>query len=414
MNRIIIAVAVALIATFALTRNRKPDQNQNKDTMKPDTTDQYGYNVNFLKKHVRVVELRNGSALVALVPAWQGRVMTSSAEGEPGFSFGWINRNLISAGKILPHINAFGGEERMWLGPEGGQFSIFFKKGDPFVYDKWQTPAFIDTDTWDVTGQSESTVTFSHKVTIENYSGTQFNLGLERKVALLTPGELLSQAGINAQGLNAVAYRSENKLVNLGEREWEKETGLLSIWMLGMFNPSPSVVIAAPFKAGDESALGVPVNDNYFGKISTERLRIKGNVAFFRADGKSRGKIGIPPLRATGTMGSYDARNNILTLLVCRMPEGKAEYVNSAWEIQKNPYSGDAMNAYNDGPLADGSQMGPFYELEASSPAAMLKPGGSIVQSQVTIHLTGDKKLLNSVAVKVLGVSLSEIQNSFK
>ena len=29
-------------------------------------------------------------------------------------------------------MNGFGGEDRFWLGPEGGQFSIFFKKDDPF------------------------------------------------------------------------------------------------------------------------------------------------------------------------------------------------------------------------------------------------------------------------------------------
>ena len=52
-----------------------------------------------------------------------------------------------------------------------------------------------------------------------------------------------------------------------------------------------------------------------------------------------------------------------------------------------NPYSGDALNSYNDGPLEDGSQMGPFYELETSSPAAALKPGESITHSQITIHL---------------------------
>ena len=71
--------------------------------------------------------------------------MTSTAEGDAGFSFGWINRELIASGKILPHINAFGGEERLWLGPEGGQFSIFFRKGKSFVYEDWQTPAFLDT-----------------------------------------------------------------------------------------------------------------------------------------------------------------------------------------------------------------------------------------------------------------------------
>jgi hypothetical protein len=96
------------------------------------------------------------------------------------------------------------------------------------------------------------------------------------------------------------------------------------------------------------------------------------------------------------------------------LSEGKREYINSAWEIQENPFSGDAMNSYHDGPLEDGSQMGPFYELETSSPAAALKPGESLSHVQYTLHITGDKKLLNKVAMKALGVSMKTIENSLK
>ena len=55
--------------------------------------------------------------------------MTSTAGGDAGQSFGWINRELIASGKMQPHMNVFGGEDRFWMGPEGGQFSIFFAKG---------------------------------------------------------------------------------------------------------------------------------------------------------------------------------------------------------------------------------------------------------------------------------------------
>jgi hypothetical protein len=112
-------------------------------------------------------------------------------------------------------------------------------------------------------------------------------------------------------------------------------------------------------------------------------------------------------------MGSFDSENNILTLLICKLPEGVKDYVNSSWQIQENPFSGDALNSYNDGLLEDGTQMGPFYELETSSPAAALVPGKSLTHSQVTLHLTGEKQLLNSIAQKVLGVSLEEIENVF-
>ena len=46
----------------------------------------------FLKRHTNVVLLNDISnqAQVAVVPAWQGRVMTSTNGGEEGPSFGWI------------------------------------------------------------------------------------------------------------------------------------------------------------------------------------------------------------------------------------------------------------------------------------------------------------------------------------
>jgi hypothetical protein len=85
-------------------------------------------------------------------------------------------------------------------------------------------------------------------------------------------------------------------------------------------------------------------------------------------------------------------------------------YVNSKWEIQKEPYKGDVINAYNDGPLADGSQLGPFCEIESSSPAKELKKGEKLEYSQVTCHLQGDYNSLRRLAGQLLSVDLNEIK----
>jgi hypothetical protein len=414
MNRFSIAIIPSLLLISCIGKDQTRNNNLISKTMIIDSTKQYGYNLDFLKKYTSVIELKNGNSALAIVPSWQGRVMTSTSEGAKGFSFGWINRELIASKKALPHINPYGGEERLWLGPEGGQFSIFFKKGDKFIYEKWQTPAFLDTIPFKISIVKDSSAVFTYEAEIDNYSGTNFKLGIDRKVTLLKARQILKETGINLAGTNFVAYRSENRLTNKGANIWKKESGLLSVWMLGMFNPSPAVIVVIPVRQGDEKELGAQVNDNYFGHISDDRMKISGKNVYFRADGNSRGKIGIPPLRATGTLGSYDFENNILTLLVCKLPEGIKDYVNSAWQIQEDPYSGDALNSYNDGPLEDGSQMGPFYEIETSSPAAALRPGESITHSQITIHITGDKKLLNQAAISSLGVSLDEIEKVFR
>jgi hypothetical protein len=414
MNQVKILLIISLILTsgtgFSAT---KQNNHQKEKAMTADSTKQYGFNRDFLKKYISIIELKKANSAIILAPSWQARVMTSTAEGDSGYSFGWINRKLISSGKLLPHINAFGGEERIWLGPEGGQFSIFFSKGKSFVYDNWQTPAFLDTTPFRLISSTDSSALFGKDITTENYSGTSFKFRVEREITLLSDEETKKLISTDLTSLKYVAYRSDNKIINKGDIAWKKETGLLSIWMLGMFNPSPSIIIVIPVKPGEEKLLGPKVNDTYFGKISSDRLRISGNHIFFRADGKSRGKIGIPPLRTTGVMGSYDSENKILTLLICKLPEGKKDYVNSSWQIQENPYSGDAFNSYNDGPLEDGSQMGPFYELETSSPAADLEPGESLHHIQYTLHLKGDIQDLDKLTRKVLGVSIGEITGVF-
>jgi len=402
-----------ITAIFITGCGNKTSRNMKEtDKMKTDSTVQYGYNRDFLKKYTEIIELKQNRSAIVIVPAWQGRVMTSTSDGDKGFSFGWINRELIASGEAQKHINPFGGEERLWLGPEGGQFSIFFEKGSEFTFDKWQTPDFIDTKPWEVISSDDTSASLRTTVSFNNYSGTLFELDIARKITLLSAERLERLTGIKP-GIEGVAYLSENTIRNTGTEAWKKESGLLSIWMLGMFNPSPSVVVVIPVREGDENRSGAKVNDNYFGKISSDRLKTEGNLIFFRADGKSRGKIGIPPLRTAGVMGSFDSQNNILTLLFCRLPEGITDYVNSAWKLQEDPFNGDAFNSYNDGPLDNGSQMGPFYELETSSPAAALSPGRSLLHSQVTVHLTGDRKALDAVAVKILGCSLEKIETAF-
>jgi hypothetical protein len=81
--------------------------------------------------------------------------------------------------------------------------------------------------------------------------------------------------------------------------------------------------------------------------------------------------------------------------------------------MQEHPYQGDAINSYNDGPLEDGSQMGPFYELETSSPALALKPNETAVYKQSTIHFEGTEEELNAICQQVFGVSIAEAKAVF-
>lgn len=402
-------VLAAMIAAGCSTNN-KSDKLETKQTQAAGT---FGYDLAFLKKYKEAVVLSapdNADAQAIIIPAYQGRVMTSTADGDKGNSYGWINYGLIESGQHQPHMNGFGGEERFWLSPEGGQFSVYFKKGKTFEFENWQTPALIDTVAYKVVESDASSVKFQINAMIENYSGKMFVIGISRKIQMLTReniADLLDLPPLN--GVKAVAYRSVNAITNQ-DAEWKAESGMLGIWLLGMFRPSDQTTIIAPFsKALSEKPL---ITDDYFGKIPADRLVTKDSTLFLKADGKHRSKIGIGPKSARNVAGSYDAEKGILTIIKYDLdPQG--QYMKSTWELHKDPYNGDALNAYNDGKLADGTQMGPFYELESNSSVKALKEGESITHRQSTFHFEGDKAALNTIAQKVLGVNIDQIGEIF-
>ena len=199
----------------------------------------FGQDVEFLRAHTDVIVLGKGtSAEVVVAPKWQGRVMTSTARGDRGTGYGWLNDEWIAAGNVEPHINIPGGEDRFWLGPEGGQYAIFFKKGDSFDLAHWQTPPCIDTDAYEVVSTSDSEVTLRHHASVTNYSGSRFDVEIRRTVRRLASNNKLF-VGQTGPDVKVVAFQTENSITNVGTNAWTKDTGLLSIWILGMFKPSP-------------------------------------------------------------------------------------------------------------------------------------------------------------------------------
>ena len=339
----------------------------------------YAYDAQFLKDHgIEYTELvsADGNSKVMVIPAWQGRVMTTSASGDEGDSYGWINYRFINEGKVSSQFNPVGGEERFWLGPEGGPFSLYFKEGQEQVYDNWIVPPVL------------------------------------RTVSLMDAGEVAADFNIQlTNDMKIVAYKSENKITNTGDKAWTKEGGLVSVWMLGCFNPTPTTTVFIPYK---QDAEGTIVNDEYFGKIPADRLIKENGIIYFKIDGLYRSKLGLPASRATDICGSYDSLKGVLTILWCSLPETPSVYVNGQWGPQEDPFAGDVINSYNDGPVEDGSIMGPFYEIETSSPGAELAPGASLVHTQKVIHVQGKDEQLVPIVQDLFGADLNVIKTKFQ
>ncbi|MCX6968969.1 MAG: hypothetical protein NTV93_02295 [Verrucomicrobia bacterium] len=387
------------------------------------TEDTYGDDIAFLKEHTDIIELSNDSQRVAIAPAWQGRVMTSTANGSAQAGFGWIHREVIAKGiqpeaertGLQKHIHVFGGEERFWLGPEGGTFALFFPPKAAQTFDNWKTPAAIDTEPFDLVEKKASQIVFSKDISLLNRAGTTLNLRATRRVSLKTQSDLAAALGLDAlpAGVKAVAYQTDNTVKNTGEVAWNQTSGAPSIWLLGMFKPTPQTTVVIPFLRGS----GVVANTNYagFGQISPDRVTLTSNVLFFNGDGTTRGKLGIKPKRATPWAGSWQADKGVLTLIKVDLPSSPPAnqwpYADSQWKDGGDPFDGDAINSYNDGPASpDAKPLGPFYEIESCSPALFLAPGETYTHTQQTFHLIGQRASLDAIARRTLNAGLDEIE----
>ncbi len=378
----------------------------------PHTPDSFGYDLAFLGEHDKdLVVLRNGDAQVIVSPKYQGKVFTSTNAGDTGHSFGWINYKVFD-GPADSHMNAYGGENRLWLGPEGGRYSLFFLPGVKMEFTNWKTPAAFDTEPWIITDHTEHSVKLYKDMQLTNYTGILLRLSIEREVRILDIAGLNDTllAGIlrSNPDVKMVGYETRNTLTNTGTVLWTEATGMPCLWVLDMFPPSPSTTIVIPYQGGE----GLPATTDYFGAIPSDRIRMDGKVLYFKADGRQRGKLGIHPARSHSVAGSYDAERGVLTLIRFDF-DSMARYLNQEWNTVKPAFSGDAVNAYNDGPLADGSQMGPFYELESVSPAAFLAPGASQTHRHIVMHFTGPSAGLDRICHQFLGVSLATVEGVF-
>ena len=375
-----------------------------------DPAETFGGQAAFLKQHTQIVVLSDerGQAKIAIAPAWQGRVMTSTAEGDSGMSLGWINVKHIASGKIVPHMNIVGGEERFWLGPEGGQYSIFHGKGAGFAWENWQVPPALDSRPFELVSHSRTQADFVAAFSLENYKGTKFQVEVKRQIRLLDAEMTWRYLNVlRSEHVMLVGYESKNILKNAGKQVWQKDDGVLSVWIAGMHPASKEAIFVVPLRAAMMNEVAEGVTSDYFGRLGEDRLKVTPEAVYFRVDAAYQSKIGVSPKRTLGKYGSYNPESNVLTITQFSQPEGVTEYVKSLWRHQEDPYSGDAINSYNDGPAKPGeASFGPFYEMESSSPAAALEPGQTIEHMHRTIHLVGSRDELDKIARAALGVSI--------
>lgn len=385
----------------------------NEKKMKSYEKGTFGYDLSYLSKKDSLIVLtaNNDNSQIIVSAKYQGKVFTSTADGPDGKSLGFVNYKALDSETIDEHMNGYGGENRLWLGPEGGKYSVYFEKGKKQIYENWHTPKPIDTEPWSIVNANQKKVTLTKEMAVTNYQGYNLQLNIERNIQIIESENAYSMLGINKnENIKLVAYTTDNKITNTGSFEWTQKTGTICIWMLDMFIPAPKAISIIPFNKGTEGEMGKVATTDYFGEIPEDRLKSKDSILYLRTDGKFRSKLGMNGKRTKAIAGNYDPDSQRLTIITYDVDKD-AIYLNQEWNPEKDPLSGDAMNAYNDGPLEDGSIMGPFLELESVSPAAFLKPSESMTHKHTVYHFIGNKQDLNYITKKLFGVLIDEIEN---
>src|SRR3982750_1238225 len=174
IKQILYAIPAIMITTSSCNNNAQQSTDNNTKDSAAYQQGTFGYDLHFLQQHddsVAVLKADDGKAQIIVSPKYQAKVFTSSANGDEGLSFGWVNYKAFSA-PVDAHMNAYGGENRGWLGPEGGKFSLYFKPGTKMEFANWHTPFAVDNESWNLISQNDNEVVMNKTTEMVNYANT--------------------------------------------------------------------------------------------------------------------------------------------------------------------------------------------------------------------------------------------------
>lgn len=380
----------------------------------------FGQDLKFFSQHNSdIMILGEGDSLIAVSPKYQSRILTSTFGGVEGPSLGWINHELLADNKIGLQTYQIGGEDRFWVGPQGGDFSIFFPQGAIYSAENWRAPAGLSLDPWKLIASSKTQAKFEKNADFENAKGQRFTVRAEREITVLNRAQVSEILGIEIpSAVKLVAFQSFNKLTNIGNSKWTVDSGLLNISVQSCFNANKKVRVFIPYRAGEVSKLGEIVRDSFFDSSATGdgRLLIDPSYICFQADGRKMSGIGVSGKRSEGIVLSYDAKNNVLTVILYIKPaDSTRAYLRNSWRSNGARFDGDAISIYNNGPLARTSvEADPFYEISTHSPALSLDVGKSQFHIQRTFHFGGSEYDLGLISYKLAGIAIGQLRGDDK
>lgn len=357
-----------------------------------------------------VLKHPGSAAALVVAPELVGRVMCSTFDAKAGEANAWINQGAVEKGKVDPVFNNFGGEERFWLAPEGGPFGLMFGQKKS-AFENYTVQDGMSSLTYRVVGSDGRSVSMEAEMSLRNSGDTEFSLRVERRISLLASCPYASEM---PGPFESVAFQSENIVTNLGASPWSRENGTLAIWCLGQFVEHPRVSVIVPIRPALRVLHSPPTVDEYFkdfclgGSFPSDRRVNFDEYVLLKADGKVRGKVGVKKERATGKLGSYNPNDDHL-IIVDHDFYPDLDYATGYWRCYDDPFNGDALSVYIDGPQRAGGSDGLSYELETMSPALFLPPGQSFAYRNRTFHLRASRKAIGVVCKRFLKADIEEM-----
>ena len=265
-----------------------------------------------------------------------------------------------------------------------------------------------------MTERNPQYVVFRREGRLVNYSGTPFEFRLERTIRLLARDAAARELALPVPAeLKLVAFESENALDNTGTKAWTKQSGpALDL------DPGDVPAVAAHERGDSASGEG---SESAPGRSSTTPTSARcPAIACVVRDGRlllqrrrQAPQQDRPLARARdGRPRQLRRREQVLTIVQLHAARRAPPTTSTrCGRTRRIPTRGDVVNSYNDGPPAPGGKpLGPFYELETSSPAAELEPGGRLTHVHRTFHFQGARAGLDALARELLGVTLDEVE----
>lgn len=359
--------------------------------------------VRWLSDHVDLAVLGSGeTGPVAVSPTLTGRVLTTAfSPDEPGF--GLVSREAVLLPPGSDRFRNFGGEERLWIAPEGRPWALFFDAGREQTLATWRVPDAIDGGPRRVVQRDARSIAFRERIAFASAAADRHEIEIERRVEALDRPATARALGLEGlpSSTRIAAFRSVTTLRDVAEAP-RRGASRIAPWVLGQFKPSRATTVLLPYRGAPTA-----IKRDYFGEVPSDRLECvasadgDGGVARFRADGLRRSKIGVSAAGATGWLGAFDAERGVLTLVHHSLPAEDDDVPDCDWR-PRNPRAsrGDVATSYNDG----GEPR--FFELESIGRALPATPGSATTHESTTIHLAGERELLVALARRRLHAAL--------